>query len=212
MLERDRLGRLAASLVEVDLGRTGRSSVGYVQATQFNRIRPGFSPGIRPRGAVERYAAAAALIAQQRPEEGLALLATPRGGPNRPAAWETLRARALLEAGRWDAAEPIARRLKEEDPTAHEAAHILYRALAAGGRNEELVEAGFTLYRANSERLGLLQAYLDHLAANGKKDEAAQILVGEIARATEKARLKLLDDLAARLVLSPEALRDRPGG
>ena len=213
VLERDRFGRLEASLVEVDLGRTGRSSVGYVQATQFGRIRAGFSPGIRPRGAVERYAAAAALIAQQRPEEALALLVgAPRGGPIRPAAWETLRARALLEAGRWAEAEPIARRLKEEDPTAHEPAQILYGALAADKRAEELAEVGFALYRADRERLGLLGTYLDHLAANGKKDEAAEILGGEIARATEKARLKLLYDLAARLVLAPETLRGRSGG
>ncbi len=205
VLERDRLGQLETSLVTVDLGRIGRSALAYVQASQRQRTRPGFSPGFHPLKPIERYAVAAALVAQGKPLEALALLAKPRGPAIGAAAWEALRARALLDAGNWAAAEPIARRLREADPAAHEPAQVLYGALVAGGRTEELPELGFALYRADRQRLGLLEAYLRHLVAGGRKDEADAILGREIARAGEDERVARLGLLALRLGLEPQA-------
>lgn len=203
VLQRDGLAGLERSLVDIDFGRIGRCTAAYVQGTERRRHRPGFRTGIVPRDETECYVAAAALVAQRRPRAALAHLGRRHGAVIRDQAWDSLTARALLNLGEAAAAEPIARRLHEADPGALDPVLMLHRALAGSGRAEEAAKLAISGYRADRCRVGLLEGHLKHLAATGRRDEAAALLETERQGEAGTARPQALNAIATRLGLSP---------
>ncbi|MDA8050033.1 MAG: hypothetical protein M0002_08510 [Rhodospirillales bacterium] len=209
ILERDGLAGLEQSLADLDLDRIGRAAVAYVQGTDRRRHRPAFRPGLVPRNEAERYVVAAALQAQKRPRAALRLLEAPYGAVIGETAWQTLRARALLDAGEARAAEPIARRLHEADPTSLEPAQLLHRALLRSGRTGMAAALAIGRFRADPKRPGLLESSLRQLMASGRKEKAAALLQGELRGKASAAQRTALLAMAARLAL-PLPVRTRP--
>lgn len=217
VLQRDGLAGLERSLVDIDFDRIGRCTVAHVQSTERRRHRPGFKTGIVPRDETEAYVAAAALVAERRPRSALAHLRWTHGAVIRDTAWDTLRARALLNVGDAASAEPIARHLHEADPKALDPVLLLHRALAGCGRAEEAATLAITRYRVDRCRVGLLESYLKHLAATGRRDDAAALLEAELQGEAGTTRPAALNDIATRLCLSLSSPRSRseaasPGG
>jgi len=200
-LERNDLAGLEQSLADVDLARIGRSAVAFVQGTERHRYHAWFDPGIEPQTETEAYAAAAALVVQRRPRAALTLLERPHGAVIRDEPWDLLRARALLGAGDAEAAEPIARRLHDADPSALEPVQALHRALMGSGRRDEAAALAISRYRQDPGRLGLLESHLGHLIATGRKPDAASLLSAELQNPAHAKYLPTLRDLATRLDL-----------